>query len=101
MRRLIRAFVQEGRTIVLSSHLLDEVEKTCDHVAIVDRGRIVVQGSIAELRDGGRHTLLLEVDDGGRARAALAGVSAIERIVDDGFGLELVLTDLAAVPDVN
>src|SRR6266550_2238198 len=48
-RFLLRSLVAEGRTVVLSSHLLDEVEKTCDAVAIVDRGRIVVQGSIAEL----------------------------------------------------
>ena len=38
MRHLIRAFVDEGRTVFLSSHLLDEVEKTCDQIAIVDRG---------------------------------------------------------------
>src|SRR3954471_737970 len=46
MRHLIRAFVGEGRTVFLSSHLLDEVEKTCDQVAIVDQGRIVVQGGV-------------------------------------------------------
>jgi ABC-2 type transport system ATP-binding protein len=100
-RGFVRSFVEEGRTIVLSSHLLDEVEKTCDQVAIVDGGRIVVQGSIAELRDGGRHMLLVEVDDSARARTALAGVAAVERIVDDGYGLELTLSDLAVVPDVN
>src|SRR5438067_1446598 len=49
-RAMIRALVQdEGRTVFLSSHLLDEVERVCDHVAIVDRGRVVVQGSIDEL----------------------------------------------------
>src|SRR5919109_433489 len=42
MRLMIRALVAEGRTVVLSSHLLDEVEKTCDAIAIVDRGRVVV-----------------------------------------------------------
>jgi ABC-2 type transport system ATP-binding protein len=100
-RGFVRSFVDEGRTIVLSSHLLDEVEKTCDQVAIVDGGRIVVQGSIAELRDSGRHNLLVEVDDGKRARAVLAGHPAVERIVDDGVALELALTDPAAVPDLN
>ena len=50
---MIRGFVAEGRTVLLSSHLLDEVEKICDEVAIVDRGRVVVQGSIAELAAGG------------------------------------------------
>ncbi|MDQ5833102.1 MAG: ATP-binding cassette domain-containing protein, partial [Actinomycetota bacterium] len=43
-RRLIRELVGEGRTVLLSSHLLDEVEKTCDVAAIVDQGRIVAQG---------------------------------------------------------
>jgi ABC-2 type transport system ATP-binding protein len=100
-RGFVRSFVDEGRTIVLSSHLLDEVEKTCDEVAIVDGGRIVVQGSIAELRDSGRHNLLVEVDDGQRARAVLAGHPAVERIVDDGVALELALSDPAAVPDLN
>src|SRR2546423_1272871 len=60
-RGFVRDFVGEGRTIVLSSHLLDEVEKTCDHVAIVDQGRIVVQGSIDELRGADGLHLLLEV----------------------------------------
>ena len=48
MRHLIRAFVEEGRTVFLSSHLLDEVEKTCDQIAIVDQGVVVVQGGVAE-----------------------------------------------------
>ena len=48
-RHLIRGLVDEGRTVLLSSHLLDEVEKTCDIAAIVDQGRVVAQGTIAEL----------------------------------------------------
>src|SRR5437588_805372 len=47
-RLMIRGLVAEGRTVVLSSHLLDEVEKTCDAIAIVDRRRVVVPGSIDE-----------------------------------------------------
>ena len=51
---MIRAMVeQEGRTVFISSHLLDEVEKTCDAAAIVDRGKVVTQGPIAELASGG------------------------------------------------
>jgi ABC-type multidrug transport system ATPase subunit len=45
-RRLIRELVEEGRTVLLSSHLLDEVEKTRDVAAIVDQGRVVAQGTI-------------------------------------------------------
>src|SRR5689334_9635391 len=49
MRGLIRELVEEGRTVFLSSHLLDEVERTCDQVAIIDRGRVVVQGSLEDI----------------------------------------------------
>jgi ABC-type multidrug transport system ATPase subunit len=44
-RDMIRGFVAEGRTVLLSSHLLDEVEKICDEVAIVDRGQVVAQSN--------------------------------------------------------
>ena len=56
-RGLVRSLVDEGRTVLLSSHLLDEVEKTCDLAAIVDNGRVVVQGTIAELTAGGERTI--------------------------------------------
>jgi ABC-2 type transport system ATP-binding protein len=51
-RSMIRGFVAEGRTVLLSSHLLDEVEKICDAAAIVDRGRVVLQGSITDITAG-------------------------------------------------
>ncbi|MGB9113575.1 MAG: ABC transporter ATP-binding protein [Acidimicrobiales bacterium] len=52
MRSMIRGLVDEGRTVMLSSHLLDEVERTCDAVAIVDRGRVIRQGPIDSLIRG-------------------------------------------------
>ena len=69
MRTLIASFVSEGRTVVLSSHLLDEVQRTCDAVAIVDHGRIIRQGPIAELlqQAGG---LVMRVDCSEPTRAA-------------------------------
>jgi ABC-2 type transport system ATP-binding protein len=99
-RGFVRSFVDEGRTIVLSSHLLDEVEKTCDHVAIVDGGTIVAQGSIAELRGDG-HVVLVEADDPVRARRVLTESPAVERVVDDGAVLAVSILDAAAVPDLN
>jgi ABC-2 type transport system ATP-binding protein len=71
-RNLVRRLVGEGRTVVLSSHLLDEVERICDAVAIVDRGRVVWQGAIEAIRGGVGSTLLVEVDDVPAARALLA-----------------------------
>ena len=50
MRALIRRLADdERRTVLLSSHLLDEVERVCDRVAILDRGRLVREGTVAEL----------------------------------------------------
>jgi ABC-2 type transport system ATP-binding protein len=52
MRDMIRGLVDEGRTVMLSSHLLDEVERTCDQVAIVDHGKVIRSGPIGELTSG-------------------------------------------------
>jgi ABC-2 type transport system ATP-binding protein len=73
LRGMIRSFVEdEGRTVFLSSHLLDEVEKICDHVAIVERGRVIVQGPIDELTGRAtRQELILGVDDPGLAALTL------------------------------
>src|SRR5690242_18157135 len=83
-RHLIRSFVDEGRTVFLSSHLLDEVEKTCDQVAIVDRGRVIVQGAVAEIAAGGEPTLLVEVDDLARAEQLLGAQTGVARIENEG-----------------
>ena len=49
LRRMIGDLVAERRTVFLSSHLLDEVQKTCSEVAMIDRGRVIAQGPISEV----------------------------------------------------
>ena len=71
MRDMILSLVAEGRTVVLSSHLLDEVERTCDAVAIVDRGNVIRQGPISELLAGTSLTLQVECSEPDRAAALL------------------------------
>ncbi len=73
MRDMILSLVAEGRTVVLSSHLLDEVERTCNAVAIVEHGSIIRQGPISELLAGARGLLQIECSEPGRAGALLAG----------------------------
>jgi len=51
---VLRTVTQEGRTVIFSSHLLDEVERVSDHVALLDRGRVVVQGPLDQVREGHR-----------------------------------------------
>jgi len=97
VRHLIRAFVDEGRTVFLSSHLLDEVEKTCDHIAIVDSGRIVVQGGVDEIAASGDPTVLIEVDDTDVARRVLDG-RAIEV---EGNALRVKLNDGLTAAGLN
>ncbi|HEV7603961.1 MAG TPA: hypothetical protein VGO15_03285, partial [Candidatus Limnocylindrales bacterium] len=72
IRDLLIDLAAGGRTILVSSHLLTEVEKTCDHVTIVDRGRIVASGTPDSLAGGGeRIELRLTPGSMPAARAAL------------------------------
>jgi ABC-2 type transport system ATP-binding protein len=101
MRHLIRAFGSEGHTVFLSSHLLDEVEKTCDTVAIVDRGRVILQGAVSEIASSGDPTLLLEVDDVAKARTLLAAETRISKIADEAGELRITLTRDITSAEVN
>jgi ABC-2 type transport system ATP-binding protein len=76
-RSMIRGFVGEGRTVFLSSHILSEVERICDRVAIVDRGRLVAEGTLDELRSGGGNRLVVGASDPRRALRLLAGHPAV------------------------
>jgi ABC-2 type transport system ATP-binding protein len=79
MRELIRSFVAEGRTVMLSSHLLDEIERTCDAVAIVDQGNIIRQGPIASLIAGTSVRLQVECTEPERALAlVVAALPALQ-----------------------
>jgi ABC-2 type transport system ATP-binding protein len=105
MREMIISLADEGRTVVLSSHLLDEVERTCDAVAIVDRGRVIRQGPIDELtRAAG--TLSVQVDCADPARAARlideAGIASGTSLTDAGLTVTLPAgSSRELVADIN
>ncbi len=69
MRLLIRRLADEGMTVLLSSHLLTEVEEVCNRVAIVRKGKIVYEGAIAELKRSAGTSYRLETTDDDRAVA--------------------------------
>jgi len=94
-RDMIRGFVAEGRTVLLSSHLLDEVEKICDEVAIVDRGRVVVQGSIADLAAAGKRTILIATSNEELALAILSDHRGIESAAPESNGIRVTLRENA------
>jgi ABC-2 type transport system ATP-binding protein len=98
-RDMIRGFVAEGRTVLLSSHLLDEVEKICDAVAIVDRGSVVMPGSIADLARGGEQTILIATSDEDRALTLLTESRAVASAVAEAEGIRVRLRpDVEAEP---
>ena len=104
MRDMILGLVAEGRTVVLSSHLLDEIERTCDAVAIVDRGRVVRQGSIGELLAGSSFEVEIECSDPDRAGALIASVPPVAQyqIRPTGLGVTLPAgTERDVIAEIN
>ena len=98
MREMILGFVREGRTVVLSSHLLDEIQRTCDAVAIVDRGRVVRQGTIDELLQATTVGLQIECNQVERAHQIVADMQEVRasrswpECRPDAQGLGMTLT---------
>jgi ABC-2 type transport system ATP-binding protein len=80
MRQLLRRIGEGGRTVMLSSHLLSEVEQTCDRIGVIQSGRMIAEGTVDEIRGGA--ALLV--------RAAPAE-RALELLVGD-FGADAVAT---------
>jgi ABC-2 type transport system ATP-binding protein len=78
MRRLVRELGASGRTVLLSSHLLGEVQQVCDRVAVIDRGRVVAESTVDELRGGGE--LILTAFPSDVARDRLAAMPEVERV---------------------
>jgi ABC-2 type transport system ATP-binding protein len=97
MRRLIREFVEEGRTVLLSSHLLDEVEKTCDVAAIVDQGNVVAQGTIHELVNGGPRAIDIVCHGPAEVVTLLAAVPGVTRAADHEGAIRVTLAPEAPV----
>jgi ABC-2 type transport system ATP-binding protein len=92
MRAMIASLADEGRTVVLSSHLLDEVERTCDAVAIVDHGRVIRQGPIDELiRGAGAMVVQVDCAEPARAKQLIdeAGIAAGTALTDVGLTVTL------------
>ncbi len=73
LRGFLRAFAADGRTVLVSSHVLSEVQQTVDEVVVINRGRMVRQGRLADL-DTGPAAVLVRTPDPEGLRAALPGV---------------------------
>jgi ABC-2 type transport system ATP-binding protein len=97
MRDLIRELSASGMTVLLSSHLLAEVEELCNRVAIVRSGRVAYQGSLAELRAQAGESYLLRSPDEERARAVAGAQAGIREVLAAPDGTRFGAADEAAV----
>ena len=84
---IIRAFQRQGGTVLLTTHYMDEAERLCDRLAIVDHGQIIAEGSPADLinRLGGHHVVEFSVsgDSNGAAPATWRGLPSVESVRDE------------------
>ncbi len=87
LRPILARYAAAGRTVVISSHLLAEVELTCSHVVVMHAGRVVTTGTVAELVDSSDTTILTLTEGADLASAArslreITGVEEVEAVED-------------------
>jgi ABC-2 type transport system ATP-binding protein len=121
IRHLVRQLTDDGTTVFLSSHLLSEVEQICSHVGVMHRGKLLMQGTLDDLRISAAPRLRVEPDDPARAAEVLSamGVGDIarqgaelvgtlgelrpedccRRLVEAGVGVRALLTEKASLED--
>src|SRR5207253_2249045 len=90
MRELVRRLAGEGITILLSSHLLHEVEELCNRVAIIRRGAIAYQGQLRELLYRAASTYRLQPLEPERALSVLLAQPGIGEVRPDGCALRFI-----------
>jgi ABC-2 type transport system ATP-binding protein len=86
MRELLRRLVDRGQTVLLSSHLLGEVQQICDRVGVIAHGRLIAESTVAELQ--GASSLFVRAEPVARAErvvAAALGVTGVRQTGDGGL----------------
>jgi ABC-2 type transport system ATP-binding protein len=97
MREVLHRYAATGRTVIVSSHLLAEVEQTCTHLVVMARGRLVASGSVTEVAGAGAEQLV--VHDTAAAVAVLSGAGIAAQVVPGRRALEDVFLDLIGERD--
>jgi ABC-type multidrug transport system ATPase subunit len=98
MREFIRALGKGGRTVVLSSHLMGEVEQVTDRVGVIRAGSLVAEGTVEELR--GRAGLRVRAEPLGEAARLVGGLPGVDGVTS-ADGLLDVTVDTAQAPAIN
>ena len=101
IRQLVRRLGDEGRTVFVSSHLLTEIQATCDRVAILTRGRCVAAGPVQEVLTAGRAAgLVVRVDDLAAGAAALVAAGMRAERAGDVIVVDAAPADAGRVTEI-
>ena len=100
MRELIKNLRRGGRTVLLSSHLLNEVQLTCDRVGVISGGKLVAEGTVDELRARGGSALLIKAEPVDQARRLLETLLTPDK-VQFRDGLFTLSVDAAQAASIN
>jgi ABC-type multidrug transport system ATPase subunit len=98
MRTFIRSLGRGRRTVLLSSHLMSEVEQICDRVGVISKGTLVGEGTVDELR--GRESIWVRAEPLDEAERLVDGLEAVEDVARHDGGLRIT-ADPAAAPGIN
>jgi ABC-type multidrug transport system ATPase subunit len=98
MRGFIRGLGRGQRTVLLSSHLMSEVEQVADRVGVIDKGALLREGTVDELR--GRESLWVRAEPLAEAERVLGLVPAVEQVARLDGGLRIA-ADPGAAPTIN
>jgi len=109
IRELIKELNRKGKTIIMASHILDEVEKVCTHVAIIQKGELKTVGSVHEVMNTGTAaeasaiTLLVEVGAGDmdKLKSVLEKMDGVESITEQDGTLQLLCTEPTEASAIN
>ena len=107
IRELIKDLNRQGKTIIMASHILDEVEKVCTHVAIIQKGILKTTGTVSEVLSGGVATsdigILIEVgaDDLVVLQSVLKEMKGILHIMTNGTSLQLQCSESVTTRQIN
>ena len=99
MRGFLRALGHQGRTVLLSSHQMAEVEQICDRVGVLSRGTLIREGTVEELR-GHDHGLLVRAEPLDQAAQLVAALPEVQAVATVDNALQIT-ADPQAAPAVN
>ncbi|GAC1326616.1 MAG: CocE/NonD family hydrolase [Mycobacteriales bacterium] len=94
MREVLKRYAATGRTVVVSSHLLSEVEQTCTDAVVMHHGRLLAQGPVSELV-GATTSVVVDVDDPDRAATVAGGLAGVHAVSTTAAGVVLELNGIA------